>query len=225
MVGQHLLPAEQHQFQVSLLTGLCWLAAAGVAHRGIQPATVRWDGGNVQITEFSLSTMIGAPREPIGTLPWAAPEQRPGNASGLVGIRDDIWAAGRLIFYVHTQEELIYRQQLADWPALEVLLDDVFGPPDGRPTARDLLGRLNAECLVPQSLNSHSPLDDGRRRFYAVRQAEHPGAATFAGGKAPAVRREDRPARRPPHPAPAHRAAEHPARPGLPAGCCGGSPC
>ena len=53
VAGQHLLGSEQHQFQVSLLTGLCWLAAAGIAHRGIAPTTVRWDGRHAQITDFS----------------------------------------------------------------------------------------------------------------------------------------------------------------------------
>jgi hypothetical protein len=91
---------EQFRFQIGLLNGLCWLAAAGIAHRGITPRSVRWDSEQqqVQLTDFSLCTVFGAAREPIGKPPWAGPEQRAGRASGHVSDRDDIWAAGRLIF-------------------------------------------------------------------------------------------------------------------------------
>jgi serine/threonine protein kinase len=177
VAGQHLLENEQHQFQVSLLTGLCWLAAAGIAHRGISPATVRWDGRQAQITDFSLSTVIGAPREAVGAPPWAAREQRPGLASGLVSARDDIWAAGRLIFYVQTREELTDRGQIEERPSLQNLLAGVFSPPDQRPTARELLSRLNEPCPVPRALDDHSRLAAGRKRFYAVRAGKHPGIA------------------------------------------------
>jgi serine/threonine protein kinase len=175
VTGQHLLEHEQHQFQVSLLTGLCWLAAAGIAHRGIAPSTVRWDGRRAQITDFSLSTLIGAPREAIGTLPWAAREQRPGHARAQVSAQDDIWAAGRLIFYIETGEELADRGQLDERPALRNLLTGVFGPPEDRPSARELLRRLDEECPVPRALGGHSPLDAGRERFYVVRARKHPG--------------------------------------------------
>ena len=176
--GQYLLESEEHQFQVSLLSGLCWLAAAGIAHRGIAPSTVRWDGRQAQITDFSMSTVIGAPREAIGTPPWAAREQRPGYASGRVSVQDDTWAAGRLIFYIHTGEELTDRRQIDERPTLKNLLAGVFGPPEGRPTARDLLSRLNVECPVPLALERRSRLDAGRRHFYAVRASKHPGVAS-----------------------------------------------
>lgn len=183
VAGQHLLENEQHRFRVSLLTGLCWLAAAGIAHRGIAPSTVRWDGRHAQITDFSISTIVGAPREAIGTPPWAAREQRPGHADGQVSAKDDIWAAGRLIFCIHTGEELIDRSQIDERPALKNLLAGVFSPPEDRPSARVLLGRLNEECPVPPALDSHSGLDEGRKRFYAARASKHPrAAATAAAG-------------------------------------------
>jgi serine/threonine protein kinase len=180
VAGHHLTDNEQHQFQVSLLTGLCWLAAAGIAHRGIAPSTVRWDGRHAQITDFSLCSVIGALREPIGALPWAAREQRQGHVRGRVSMRDDIWAAGRLIFYIHTQEELTDRSQVDGRPALKNLLDGVFGPPEDRPTARDLLTRLGEECPVPRSLPRHPELERGRRRFYTARSSKHPGAGSPA---------------------------------------------
>jgi serine/threonine protein kinase len=177
VTGQHLLENEQHQFQVSLLTGLCWLAAAGIAHRGISPATVRWDGRQAQLTDFSMCTVIGAPRQAIGAPPWAAREQRSGLVSGQVSVRDDIWAAGRLIFYVQTREELIDRSQIDERPSLQSLLAGVFGPPEQRPTARELLARLNEPCPVPRALDDHSRLNAGRRLFYAARAGKHPGVA------------------------------------------------
>ena len=137
--ARRLLPDEQHRFQVSLLGALCWLAAAGIAHRGIEPSSVRWDGEHVQITDFSLASVIGASREVIGTPPWAAPEQRREQVSGQVSDRDDVWAAGRLIHYVLTGEELSHHRQVADVPGLDDLLAGVFGPPDSRPTAGELL--------------------------------------------------------------------------------------
>ena len=181
VAGQYLMGNEQHQFQVSLLTGLCWLAAAGIAHRGIAPSTVRWDGRQAQVTDFSLATVIGAPREAIGALPWAAREQRPGTVGGWVSAHDDIWAAGRLIFYMSTREELTDRSQIDDRPALKNLLAGVFGPPEGRPTAHDLLRRLNEECPVPPALDRQSRLNAGRQGFYAVRSSKHPGIAADAG--------------------------------------------
>jgi hypothetical protein len=113
--------------------------------------------------------------------PWAAREQRPGTSCGWVSAQDDIWAAGRLIFYMSTREELTDRSQIEDRPALRNLLAEVFGPPEGRPTARDLLRRLNEDCPVPRALDSHSWLNAGRQSFYAVRASKHPGIAADAG--------------------------------------------
>ena len=174
-VGQQLLPDDHHQFQISLLRGLCWLAAAGIAHRGIGPSTVRWDGRQVQITDFSQATVIGAPRTVIGAPPWAAPEQRDDHVGGEVSGKDDIWAAGRLIFYVRTGEQLTAKGQLTDWPALVSLLDGVFGPPEDRPTAAEMLvGRLGEASPVPRGVDPDRKLEEGRRRFYAVRARKHP---------------------------------------------------
>jgi serine/threonine protein kinase len=177
-VARRLLPGDQHRFQVSLLTGLCWLATAGIAHRGIGPSTVRWDGQHVQITDFSLATVIGARREAIGAPPWAAPEQRPGQGRGQVGAQDDVWAAGRLIHYVLTGEELTDRRQLADWPGLGTLLAGVFGPPEERPSARELLTRrLRESTPVPQGIGADPLLEEGRAQFYHQRARKHPGIA------------------------------------------------
>jgi hypothetical protein len=192
-VAGHLLPTGQHKFQVGLLTGLRWLAEAGIAHRGIGPTTVRWDGEQAQITDFHLATVIGADRQVVGQRPWAAPEQRPGQAIGQVGDRDDIWATGRLIFYVVTGQELVERDQIADWPTLMDLLDDVFGPPADRPNARELLTvRLRERDPVPQSIGSESLLNAGRADFEIARQRRQDRAAAVAGSSALTGSKRDR---------------------------------
>jgi len=198
-VGTHLFTEEQEAFEVSLLTGLCWLAAAGIAHRALSPDTVRWDSQRrrMQITDFSRSTVFGAPREAIAGSPhWIAREARPGSFGGVVSERDDIWAAGRLIFFVRSQgETLAGRGQLAE-TGLSELLDGVFGPPEGRPTARELLvDRMRQPEPVPPGAGSHAGLKQGRRRFWEARQSKHPGAVI------PAEAAED--AYPPPGPGPA----------------------
>jgi serine/threonine protein kinase len=132
----------------------------------------------VQITDFSLATVIGARREAIGALPWAAPEQRPGQVQGRVGEHDDVWAAGRLIHYVLTGEELTDRRQLADLRGLGSLLAEVFGPPEGRPTAAELLTRrLSESNPVPRGLGADPLLEEGLRQFCVQRARKHPDIA------------------------------------------------
>lgn len=179
-VGPYLITDEQEAFEVSLLTGLCWLAAAGLAHRALSPATVLWDSQRrrVQITDFSRSAVFGAPRAPItGSPSWIAREARPGSVDGVVGEGDDIWAAGRLMFYVRSHgDDLTDREQL-DEVELSGLLSGVFGPPDRRPSARELLVRRwgRPDPGLPVA-DSRAGLRDGRRHFWEARQRKHPSA-------------------------------------------------
>lgn len=174
----NLLVSDHHPFQVSLLTGVRWLGAAGIAHRGISPDTVRWDGRRVQITGFAHATVLGAPRTVVGDLPWCAPEQRSGRATGDVTERDDMWAAGRLIFYVLTGEELHEPGQLAAVPELAALLHGIFGPPEGRPAAADLLARLQGRgSPVPNRPGQSVEFTKGKAEFNRVRRIKHPETA------------------------------------------------
>ncbi|TDC67154.1 hypothetical protein E1200_15530 [Actinomadura sp. GC306] len=176
------LPTEQRRrFQAGLLRAVRLLNAAGIAHRGLDPRTVRWDGANVQITDFSQAALIGSPRTVTGAPPWQAPEQRPetppGWHRGDVGPTDDIWAAGRLIFYVLTGEELDDRAKLADRPDLEVLLADVIGSPERRPDAQRLLHRLGEADPPPRPLAADPAFGRGRAEFFAQRRRKHPQTA------------------------------------------------
>jgi hypothetical protein len=183
-VGGYIIDEEFDAFLVSLLTGLCWLAAAGIAHRAINPDSVLWDSQRrrVQITDFSRSTVFGVPRTPVtGSPDWIPKEQRSRTLYGNVGPRDDVWAAGRLIFFVQNQgEELVNRSQLTD-SGLEGLFGglfgQVFGPPEGRPTASDLLEHgLHRRGTAPSAGDGSARLMAGRERFLEARQRRNPGA-------------------------------------------------
>jgi serine/threonine protein kinase len=177
VVGR-MIPAEQRAFELSLLTGLCWLEVAGIAHRGLSPSTVRWHDGrrHVQITDFSLSTVFGVPREATGPDDWVGPEQRPGRkVSGLVTERDDMHAVGRLIYYVRSHGAKVQsRDQLAGDAFAD--LRPLFGAPDSRPTARELLReRRDAGDLIPAVIGSDAHLSGGYERFDSLRHEKHPG--------------------------------------------------
>jgi hypothetical protein len=176
-IAGKLLPRDRRRFEISLLTAVRWLGAAGIVHRALDPETVRWDRESVQITDFSRSTLVGMPREVVGSAPWWAPEQRPGRVAGETTDRDDLWAAGRLIHYVITGEQLDSLSQLHDVPDLAELLDGVFGPPERRPTARELLRRLGADDPIPRALGADQALERGRAEFYAHRARKHPETA------------------------------------------------
>ena len=188
VVGR-IIDDEFDDFQVSLLTGLCWLAAAGIAHRAISPDTVLWDSNRrqVQITDFSRSTVFGVPRTPVTGVPgWVPKEQRPRTFYGTVGPRDDVWAAGRLIFFVYNQgDDLVDRGQIAKSGLdgmFNGLFNGVIGPPEGRPTAWNLFeDGLKRRVPVPRAADGRAWLIAGRERFLEARERMHPGAVAPPG--------------------------------------------
>ena len=53
----------------------------------------------------------------------------------------------------------------------------MFGPPEGRPTARELLvQRMRRADPVPPGASSLAGLSEGRRHFWEARLRKHPGA-------------------------------------------------
>lgn len=175
--------AEFDLFLTSFLTGLCWIAAAGIAHRMIGPDTVFWDPDRgVQITDFSRSTIFGTPRTELkGYDGWVPPEMRQDSCTGTVGPRDDIWAAGKLIFFVSNQgQDPKDRQGLADLDAMfNGMFNRVPDPVDKRPTARELLiDGLRKRVNVPSEARRSDRLKDGRASFLEVRERKRHGVAT-----------------------------------------------
>ncbi len=181
-VGEHVFDDVFDKFLTGLLTGLCWLAGAGIAHRAISPDTVLWDDKSVQITDLSRSAPFGTARTPVRwTGAWVPRESRPGTCYGTVGPTDDVWAAVRLIYFVHSRgEDLDDLGKLAETGLAQMfngLLAPVFGPPEGRPTASDLIEYgLRRPYLIPSLTDGSGPLITGRQRFLQARERKHPGA-------------------------------------------------
>jgi hypothetical protein len=128
-----------------LLQGLELLRVSRIAHGGIGLGTLHWDGTTLQITDFGQAALA---------------RQYPDGRAAHHG--DDIRAAGRVIYQVHTglpppDDPWDLRQQLEqvqDAELRDLLLqrdlvagtdrDYVFAEdPDKRPTARTLLDRLD----------------------------------------------------------------------------------
>lgn len=179
-VGPNLFDDEFGKFLTGLLTGLCWLAGAGIAHRSISPDTVLWDSTSVQITDLSRSAPFGTARTPIGgTGAWVPRESRPDTCYGTVGPTDDVWAAVRLIYFVRSRgEDLEDFGKLAESGLAQMfngLLGQVFGPPEGRPTASDLIEYgLRRPHLLPSVADGSKPLISGRASFLLARERKHP---------------------------------------------------
>lgn len=186
-VGEYLLSDAFDEFLVSLLTGLCWLAGSGIAHRAINPDTVRWDSenGKVRITDFSRSAPFGSVRIPAaGSWAWVPRESRPDTCYGLVGPTDDMWAAARLIYFVRSRgKDLEDIGQLAEHGLSQMfngMLEKVFSPPEGRPTARDLVeyGLRRHHILPSLPDDGGKRLIQGRQSFLKARARVHPDAPT-----------------------------------------------
>jgi serine/threonine protein kinase len=185
-VGANLYDDHFDQFLIGLLTGLCWLAGAGIAHRAISPDTVWLDSdSSVQITDLSRSAPFGTARTPVGgtfgrTQAWIARESRPDTCYGTVGPTDDVWAAVRLMYFVRSGEDLQDLGKLAESGLTQLfngLLGSVFGPPEERPTASDLIGYgLRRPHLIPSLPDVSKPLIEGRANFLKARGRWHPGA-------------------------------------------------
>jgi serine/threonine protein kinase len=183
-VAEYLLNDAFDQFLVGLLTGLSWLAGAGIAHRTLSPDTVHWDSdnGKVRFTDFSRSAPFGGARTPIaGSWSWVARESRPETCYGLVGPTDDIWAAARLIYFVRSRgKDLGDLGKLAESGLSQMfngLLEKVFTAPEERPTARDLVEYgLRRPHILPSLPDDRGKwLIQGRASFLKARERAHPG--------------------------------------------------
>jgi serine/threonine protein kinase len=180
--GANLFDDEFDKFMTGLLTGLCWLASAGIAHRGISPDTVCWDSESVQITDLSRSAPFGTARTPVaGAGAWIPRESRPDTCYGVVGPADDLWAAARLIYFVRSRgEDLDDPGKLTESGLTQLfngVLEHVFAPPESRPTASDLIQYgLRRPHLIPSLADGSQPLIRGRAGFLRARELKHPTA-------------------------------------------------
>jgi serine/threonine protein kinase len=210
-----LLHEDAQRFRVSLLSALRVLAASGLAHRGLSPDTVRWDGAEVQLTRFDRAAPFGSPRTLTGTDPWLPREQSdPGECWGIVGDRDDVWAAGRLLFFTLTGSEPVSWEQVARYPDLAHLLQGAFGPANRRPSPAELLARADLPDPVRRPLPPDPALEAGRREFHGVRRAKHPGIDMAVLPGVPPGFPGTAPSAGPATPPGTNRPPQHAARPG-----------
>lgn len=187
--GPYLYGDSFDEFLTGLLTGLCWLAGAGIAHRAISPDTVLWDShtGKIQITDFSRSAPFGSARTPVtGSWSWVPRESRPDTCYGRVGSTDDIWAAVRLMYFVRSRgQDLDDISKLAQYGLAQLfngLIENAFGPPESRPTARELVEQgIRRPHILPSRPDRSRRLVQGRASFLDTRARKHPSASVPPG--------------------------------------------
>ncbi|TRO58552.1 hypothetical protein [Streptomyces sp. IB201691-2A2] len=160
-----VLSTEQKKFESSLFRALRLLEWAALVHRSISPGTVRWDGTRVQLTNLGSADRVGRPRQRLGALPWASPEQREGIGSN--DHRDDIWSAGQLVYFVaNSREASGNRVPPLAGPVRDDLLKDVFAErADQRPDARTMLRRIAATDPWDDLGRPPDPLRAARQHF------------------------------------------------------------
>ena len=155
-----LLDAQRTTFTTSLLRALAHLAAVDLVHGGVRLSSVRLTGATVRLVNFEHAVLTGE-ESPSGAGP-----AHPG---------DDVAAAGRLLHEVYTGTPVADDElpDHAEVPWLRTLLAGVFTEePRDRPTALDLLRRLNSAAPAPFD-DPDAALRRGRSRFDAVRAAKH----------------------------------------------------
>ncbi|MEU8694008.1 hypothetical protein [Streptomyces sp. NPDC048665] len=212
------LPADELSAVAGgVLTVLRHLNDLRLVHRDIRPATLWWDGTTVQLADFGLTLDEGDPRGgPAGTDPWRSPEQAGGR--GPADCRDDVYAAGAVLFHLATGEEVTTAAEMRDrvrWldPGLRTLLDGVFtDEARHRVTGYTLqlrhdtrTGRITAQGpgvrrvpgMAEREQEARQHFRDLRARQHAFHQASRRPAYDPGGAPGPAGRTA-----RPPDPGP-----------------------
>ncbi|KUN02846.1 hypothetical protein AQI95_25275 [Streptomyces yokosukanensis] len=125
-----LPPGELWTVADGVLAVLRHLGDLRLVHRDIRPENLWWDGNAVQLADFGHAVDEGEPRGgPAGADPWRSPEQAMGQ--GRADCRDDVYAAGAVLFHLATGEEATSAAEMRDrvrWldSSLRTLLDGVF---------------------------------------------------------------------------------------------------
>ncbi len=173
------LPAEK---ALTLMRDICaGLAAAhdkGVIHRDLKPANVMVDGrGRARVTDFGLALAGGTASDTAGTPAYMAPEQLAGEGASA---KSDIYALGLVLYEIFTgrrtfdatsTQELLARQQRADFTRPSVITRDV-------PTAVE---RIIVRCL---DANPEGRPDSVEEILHELPGGD-PLAAAIAAGETP----------------------------------------
>lgn len=160
-----------------LLGTLAWLNRFRVVHGRIGLSTLRWDGNLLALTDFEHAVLEGEPQPRCACCP---------PRDGLATPRDDVLAAGLVIYQLYTGHELSREQARRQLPlddaVLGRLLTNVFNErPASRPDARELLRRLRLpdptttafpahwETLEQKARATFADVRQRQREFWAVR--------------------------------------------------------
>jgi hypothetical protein len=163
--GLHtLLIDERRRFMIGLFRALAQLAAVDLVHGSVGPASLCWDGETTQLVNLEHAVSTGEPSR--SSLSRNGSLAHPGH---------DVRAAGRVVHELFTGK----RVGLGDVPdltkgpeVLATLLRDVFAPdPERRPTAVEVLERLNDREPLPAPSDVDGVMSAGYARFDAVRPA------------------------------------------------------
>lgn len=169
------------------------LQAVGLVHRGLAPDTVRWDGESVQLGPAYLAEQVGRPRRPVGSAPWASPEQREG--AGVTDPRDDLWSVAQVAHRVFSRRDADAdgSGDLRRPAGLPAAVTDVLAESAARrPTPLALLERLGASDPLRAMRPETDPLGEARREFDAVLARKRAPAAAPAPADEPDIADEVR---------------------------------
>lgn len=162
---------EWRRVGAGLVSALRLYEQAGLAHADLMPDSVHWDGDDIQLGPPRSAASIGSPRRAAGSAPWASPEARAGG--GAVDIRDDLWSAAQLLYYL-----LGGQPGPADGPPADLALKPVFQPvlralfapfAVDRPSTVDVLRAMSWPERAGRGDPGLDPLAEGRRAFEAAR--------------------------------------------------------
>ena len=155
-----LLIDERRRFMIGLFRALAQLDAVDLVHGSVGLSSLCWDGATTQLVNLENAVGTGeAPR-----LSRNGSVAHPGH---------DVRAAGRVVYELFTGKPVALGDtpDLASQPdVLASLLRGVFDPdPSRRPTALQMLERLNDKDPLPRPVDVTSAMKPGYDRFDELR--------------------------------------------------------
>lgn len=155
-----LLIDERRRFMIGLFRALAQLDAVGLVHGSVGLSSLCWDGAITQLVNLDHAVGTGeAPR-----LSRNGSVAHPGH---------DVRAAGRVVYELFTGKRVVPGDtpDLASQPGeLALLLQGVFEPdPRRRPTALQMLERLNDKDPLPRPVDVTAAMKPGYDRFDELR--------------------------------------------------------
>ncbi|MFI6099868.1 hypothetical protein ACIA8G_30290 [Lentzea sp. NPDC051213] len=155
-----LLIDERRRFMIGLFRALAQLDAVDLVHGSVGLSSLCWDGATTQLVDLEHAVHTGETQR----LSRNGTAAHPGH---------DVRAAGRVVYELFTGKhvELGDTPDLASQPeVLASLLRGVFEPdPRHRPTAAQVLQRLNDRVPLPKPVDVTAAMRPGYDRFDELR--------------------------------------------------------